>query len=280
MAQQASNAQQREPSMEEILASIRRIIEDNEPPHGDLEIEQGDAAIGPAANDPAPSQVLEKSSPETAAVVAPTVWPDKEAEQPEALTKALPETSVAGRLETPVRPSSTAVSKPAASTAIDDMPPRPTETALLREGERAPRQTIDVAALSAGVAEDARRLAEPQWDAAFLKSLDERVEADGVATGAEVKATPSAQVAPVSAGTAPSLKTEAKAAIISPHAGRQVAASFGDLSEAFASSRRRSFDEMAEDMMRPLLQDWLDNNLPVLVERLVREEIERVARGG
>ncbi|MBX4420684.1 DUF2497 domain-containing protein, partial [Mycobacterium tuberculosis] len=28
-----------------------------------------------------------------------------------------------------------------------------------------------------------------------------------------------------------------------------------------------------------LLQDWLDNNLPNLVERLVREEIERVARG-
>ncbi|TIN12765.1 MAG: DUF2497 domain-containing protein, partial [Mesorhizobium sp.] len=24
---------------------------------------------------------------------------------------------------------------------------------------------------------------------------------------------------------------------------------------------------------------WLDNNLPTLVERLVREEIERVARG-
>jgi len=29
-----------------------------------------------------------------------------------------------------------------------------------------------------------------------------------------------------------------------------------------------------------MLQDWLDNNLPTLVERLVREEIERVARGG
>jgi cell pole-organizing protein PopZ len=28
-----------------------------------------------------------------------------------------------------------------------------------------------------------------------------------------------------------------------------------------------------------MLQDWLDNNLPLLVERLVREEIERVARG-
>ena len=37
---------------------------------------------------------------------------------------------------------------------------------------------------------------------------------------------------------------------------------------------------MAEEMLRPMLQDWLDNNLPTLVERLVREEIERVARRG
>jgi cell pole-organizing protein PopZ len=68
--------------------------------------------------------------------------------------------------------------------------------------------------------------------------------------------------------------------IISDHAGRQVAAAFGELSDAFAASRKRSFDEIAEEMMRPMLQDWLDNNLPLLVERLVREEIERVARGG
>ncbi len=67
--------------------------------------------------------------------------------------------------------------------------------------------------------------------------------------------------------------------IVSEQTGRQVAAAFGELSEAFSSSRRRSFDEMAEEMIRPMLQDWLDNNLPVLVERLVREEIERVARG-
>ena len=68
-------------------------------------------------------------------------------------------------------------------------------------------------------------------------------------------------------------------ALISERAGRQVAAAFGELSEAFAASRRRSFDEMAEEILRPMLQDWLDNNLPHLVERLVREEIERIARG-
>jgi cell pole-organizing protein PopZ len=67
--------------------------------------------------------------------------------------------------------------------------------------------------------------------------------------------------------------------IISPIASRQVAAAFGQLSEAFAQRANKTFDEMAEQMLRPMLQEWLDNNLPVLVERLVREEIERVARG-
>jgi len=50
--------------------------------------------------------------------------------------------------------------------------------------------------------------------------------------------------------------------------------------EALEASRRRSLDQMAEEMLRPMLQEWLDNNLPTLVEKLVREEIERVARGG
>ncbi|MGE0499964.1 MAG: DUF2497 domain-containing protein [Rhizobiaceae bacterium] len=71
-----------------------------------------------------------------------------------------------------------------------------------------------------------------------------------------------------------------RASILSEHAQKQVSASFGELWEAFSASRQRSFDEMAEQMMRPMLQDWLDNNLPTLVERLVREEIERIARGG
>jgi cell pole-organizing protein PopZ len=82
-------------------------------------------------------------------------------------------------------------------------------------------------------------------------------------------------------GTVPAPVAEAvpKPAIISPSAGRQVAAAFGELSEAFAARSKKTFDDLAEQMLRPMLQDWLDNNLPILVERLVREEIERVARG-
>jgi uncharacterized protein len=67
--------------------------------------------------------------------------------------------------------------------------------------------------------------------------------------------------------------------IISDIAGRQVAKSFESLSVALQEERNTSVAQMTEEMVRPMLQDWLDNNLPTLVERLVREEIERVSRG-
>lgn len=85
---------------------------------------------------------------------------------------------------------------------------------------------------------------------------------------------------PVAPAHVPDQPSTARSPLVSENTGRQVAASFGELTDAFAASRRKSFDEMAEDMLRPMLQEWLDDNLPTLVERLVREEIERVARGG
>ncbi len=71
----------------------------------------------------------------------------------------------------------------------------------------------------------------------------------------------------------------AMAGLLSESAGAQVAKSFGELADVFDGLERRSVEEMAQDMLRPMLQEWLDDNLPTLVERLVREEIERVARG-
>ena len=42
----------------------------------------------------------------------------------------------------------------------------------------------------------------------------------------------------------------------------------------------RSIEDLTRDLLRGMLKQWLDDNLPPLVERLVREEIERVARQG
>ena len=39
-------------------------------------------------------------------------------------------------------------------------------------------------------------------------------------------------------------------------------------------------ESLTREMLRPMIKTWLDENLPSLVERLVRAEIQRVARGG
>jgi cell pole-organizing protein PopZ len=40
-----------------------------------------------------------------------------------------------------------------------------------------------------------------------------------------------------------------------------------------------TLEDMMREMLRPMLRAWLDDNLPSMVERLVREEIERIKRG-
>jgi cell pole-organizing protein PopZ len=85
--------------------------------------------------------------------------------------------------------------------------------------------------------------------------------------------------APMSDRLLPSLMEETQQSLLSQDAGLQIARSFEELAAAIDGAERRSLDEIAEDMLRPMLRDWLDDNLPTLVERLVREEIERVARG-
>jgi uncharacterized protein len=67
--------------------------------------------------------------------------------------------------------------------------------------------------------------------------------------------------------------------LLSARNGAAVAASFDDLARNVASLSQAQVQEMAQEMLRPMLKGWLDDNLPNLVERLVREEIERVARG-
>ncbi|MDB5529304.1 MAG: hypothetical protein JWR51_2407 [Devosia sp.] len=76
----------------------------------------------------------------------------------------------------------------------------------------------------------------------------------------------------------PQVQEEVQKMLVSEATGEQVARSFDELAAALGQERR-SLDEVAQDMLRPMLQEWLDDNLPTLVERLVREEIERVARG-
>ncbi len=58
-----------------------------------------------------------------------------------------------------------------------------------------------------------------------------------------------------------------------------VSSAFSDLGLAVLNRNARTLDELVQEMLRPMLKQWLDQNLPPMVERMVRAEIERVTRG-
>ena len=269
----ASSAQ-REPSMEEILASIRRIIEDSDTgrkqPTDAADLRQ-DSQPSPVA---APVAEVDAFRSELRAETAAPRKPVTLAEVQAQLAAADPEVE---RVADSPEPMKTA---PAPTTLV--------ELKIAAESD-APVAQIAPAAASAPqsadtiVADWRREIAAAGGATVTAKptmSASETappVEIDEDEAGAPAVDAPVARsgFAAASSTDIPPIRT----AILSEHAGRQVAAAFGELSDAFASRSKKSFDEMAEEMLRPMLQDWLDNNLPTLVERLVREEIERVARG-
>lgn len=67
--------------------------------------------------------------------------------------------------------------------------------------------------------------------------------------------------------------------LVSHQAGASVNAAFGQLTHTILSAKAKTLDDLVKEMLRPMLKSWLDENLPVIVERLVRAEIERVSRG-
>ncbi len=52
------------------------------------------------------------------------------------------------------------------------------------------------------------------------------------------------------------------------------------LAHTVLSNNARTLEDLVKEMLRPMLKSWLDDNLPGLVERIVKAEIERVSRGG
>ncbi|CDX25743.1 conserved hypothetical protein [Mesorhizobium plurifarium] len=275
----ASSAQ-REPSMEEILASIRRIIEDSDT----------------GRKQPAEAGELRQDLEPAAAAVPLASVPNVEVD------------AFRSELHADARKPVTLAEVQAQLAATDPAPARAEARHEPVKAAPAPATLSEVGARSAAqsgaspVASKPAAANAPQTADTIVTDWRREIAAAG---GSTVTAKPTARApeaapwveiekveidkeevrtADASAQAGGSRASEAEAqparpAILSEHTGRQVAAAFGELSDAFASRGKKSFDEMAEEMLRPMLQDWLDNNLPTLVERLVREEIERVARG-
>jgi uncharacterized protein len=67
--------------------------------------------------------------------------------------------------------------------------------------------------------------------------------------------------------------------LISTATSAAVDSAFNALAQTVLAQNARTLEDLVREMLRPMLKSWLDDNLPGLVERLVRAEIERVARG-
>ncbi|OWO92061.1 hypothetical protein B5E41_24290 [Rhizobium esperanzae] len=280
----------REPSMEEILASIRQIIESNEPGAGkaisasvppvygadddengsEIHLTVDDTYAGVEFPEPA----MRSSDPRFVAANSAGTAPEAEAP-----AHALSLADVAARVRAASERSAVQ-----ASQALREIPggfrqPEP-QPAVMPEPPRAtspqpqPTQPVFAAAAAPVSSDPVQQPAEPT-----LAETPRVAVAEQAAAAAET-APPALEPAPSSTERfLPSVVEEVQPALLSEDAGLQISRSFEELAAAIDGAERRSLDEIAEDMLRPMLREWLDDNLPTLVERLVREEIERVARG-
>jgi uncharacterized protein len=222
MRQMNQPAKAQEPSMEEILASIRRIIADD------------DAAKSP----PAPPE------PVRAAPSHPTLRPG---------------------LSLPVTP-------PAAPRAASSPPPR-SEPVMEVAPEQMPRAARP-APSPEELAADVLDLTEAMADAAPLASQGFQTidgEPDVVFDDSDPAAPEPPPSAPPSQGRERMLMSRATSAAVD--------SAFNTLAHTVLVQNARTLEDLVREMLAPLLKTWLDDNLPGLVERLVRAEIERVSRG-
>jgi len=67
--------------------------------------------------------------------------------------------------------------------------------------------------------------------------------------------------------------------LVSSATSAAVDSAFNTLAQTVLVQNGRTLEDLVKEMLRPLLKTWLDDNLPSMVERLVRAEIERVSRG-
>jgi cell pole-organizing protein PopZ len=222
------SAKVQQPSMEEILTSIRRIIADDDA--------------------------------------------DKAAKAPErAGTKLPPMVAVAGEAAPVARPStlSPASSPPAAASSQTDTDAMQADFDAAKTALRS-----DVLNLTEGIAAPA---AEPERETVF-PAID--VSSDVVSTDRSAKVPIETAVQGFKKTREPFPRAAAPDhGLISSSTLAAVDSAFNSLANTVIGQNARTLEDLVKEMLRPLLKSWLDDNLPGLVDRIVRAEIERVSRG-
>ena len=215
----SQSAKAQEPSMEEILASIRRIIADDET----------GKAVKPAEAPPAPKPA---PTPVASAATRPVPAPPRPSPPPAPANKQDDIDAMLG-LDQP---------KPAPK------PPAP-------KPAPAPSDVLDLT--EAMTAAPAFRTIDGASDVVFTERTPDLPE-------------PVRQPPPAPAMDRGLISGATRAAVDS---------AFNSLANTVLGNNARTLEDLVKEMLRPMLKNWLDDNLPGMVERIVRAEIERVSRG-
>lgn len=224
-------AKAQEPSMEEILASIRRIISDDET--------TGKAPASPPKPAPAPVRAEAPARPAPKPAAAPA--PREVAEIQDDIEAVLAE---------PEKP------------AIEEAP-------------------ASVDAADADILELTEEMAAeppaPEPAEGNFRTIDGQPDVFFAEEPAEpVRQMPVMDRAPAASHDFDSAQNRS---LISQAASAAVDSAFNELAQTVFTQSSHTIEDVVRDMLRPMLKSWLDDNLPGLVERLVRAEIERVSRG-
>jgi len=216
--------------MEEILASIRRIIADDD---------------------------ATKSAQRAA-----------EAAQPASRTAAVP--PPAPPAAAPVEP---APSAPFASAEPPAVPPPPLPVVESHaEAHEATEETADVFDLTDSMAVPKSSAPEPTAAApARFRKIDGQADVS-FDEPAEKPVMPSLT-------EALGRREDERGQLLSRETSVAVDSAFNTLAQTVLVHNARTLEDLVREMLRPMLKSWLDDNLPGMVERLVRAEIERVSRG-
>jgi len=154
-----------------------------------------------------------------------------------------------------------------------------------------PRVTPPEPSLDETAAADPEPMAEVEDEAADILDLTEQMEAPAAKPAPpfrtidgsfdvsyeEEKSAPQMPAPPMP--EPPPRAEERSHQLLSSVTSAAVDSAFNTLAQTVLVQNARTLEDLVREMLRPMLKAWLDDNLPGMVERLVRAEIERVSRG-
>ena len=130
---------------------------------------------------------------------------------------------------------------------------------------------------------------EPEAPAEEVLELTERVEAESHGD-LDVFTPPAPEPEPVAAAPEPPPLppqpepepfplSATETGLVGAAAAGAAASAFGQLSAAIAMpADGRTLEDVTRELLTPLLKQWLDENLPRIVDAAVRDEVERISR--